>query len=91
MNSPWSVAEMEKELPAKLKRVIAAKKLRFYNIDAVRIAGEVGLGGRINMIMQAAFFKIANVLPEAEAILIAAEKPEELILSSGAEMYLVDY
>ncbi|MFC1841266.1 pyruvate:ferredoxin (flavodoxin) oxidoreductase [Thermodesulfobacteriota bacterium] len=68
LNSPWSLKEMEKTLPDNLKRIIATKNISFYNIDAVKIAGEVGLGGRINMIMQAAFFKIANVIPPDEAI-----------------------
>jgi pyruvate-ferredoxin/flavodoxin oxidoreductase len=63
LNSPWSVEEMEEHLPAEMRRTIARKKLKFYNIDAVKIAGEVGLGGRINMIMQTAFFKAANVIP----------------------------
>jgi pyruvate-ferredoxin/flavodoxin oxidoreductase len=67
LNSPWSAADMEKELPDRMKRVIAQKKLGFYNIDAVKIATDLGLGGRINMIMQAAFFKIANVIPPEEA------------------------
>jgi pyruvate-ferredoxin/flavodoxin oxidoreductase len=56
-NSPWTVAEMEARLPAAMRRTIARKKLKFYTIDAVKIAAEVGLGGRINMIMQTAFFK----------------------------------
>jgi pyruvate-ferredoxin/flavodoxin oxidoreductase len=67
LNSPWSAADMEKELPDRMKRTIALKKLGFYNIDAVKIATELGLGGRINMIMQAAFFQIANVIPPQEA------------------------
>ena len=67
LNSPWTLKDMEKKLPNVLKRHIAQKKLSFYNIDAVKIAAEVGLGGRINMIMQAAFFKIANVIPPEEA------------------------
>lgn len=67
LNSPWTLEEMETHLPASLKRTIAQKKLRFYNIDAVRIAGEIGLGGRINTVLQAAFFKIANVLPYEQA------------------------
>ena len=67
LNSPWSVEEMETRLPASLKRTIAEKKLRFYNIDAVKIAGEIGLGGRINTVLQAAFFKIANVIPYEDA------------------------
>jgi pyruvate-ferredoxin/flavodoxin oxidoreductase len=68
LNSPWSGEEMDERLPAELKRTIARKKLKFYNIDAVRIAGEVGLGGRINMIMQTAFFKLANVIPVDDAL-----------------------
>ena len=63
LNSPWTLAEMEEALPASLKRTIATKKLKFYTIDAVKIAQEVGLGGRINMVMQTAFFKLANVIP----------------------------
>ncbi|MFO8111775.1 MAG: pyruvate:ferredoxin (flavodoxin) oxidoreductase [Desulfosalsimonadaceae bacterium] len=68
LNSPWSLADMETELPADMRRTIAGKNLKFYNIDAVKIAGAVGLGGRINMIMQTAFFKLANVLPFEEAV-----------------------
>lgn len=68
LNSPWTVEEMETELPASLKRQIAENNLRFYNIDAVKIAQEIGLGGRINTILQAAFFKIANVIPVDDAV-----------------------
>ena len=67
LNSPWSLEEMEVELPPPMKREIARKKLAFYNIDAVKIASELGLGGRINMIMQAAFFQIAKVIPPEDA------------------------
>ena len=67
LNSPWALEDLERELPAHMKRTIAIKKLDFYNIDAVKIAGELGLGGRINMIMQAAFFKIADVIPPEQA------------------------
>lgn len=67
LNSPWSVKEMGTKVPDHVKRVIVQKELDLYNIDAVKIASEVGLGGRINMIMQAAFFKIANVIPPQEA------------------------
>jgi pyruvate-ferredoxin/flavodoxin oxidoreductase len=68
LNSPWTVKEMETQLPDHMKRTIRQKELNFYNIDAVRIAEELGLGGRINMIMQAAFFKIANVIPPEQAL-----------------------
>lgn len=67
LNSPWGTREMSRKLPDHMKRTIAQKKLRFYNIDAVKIAADLGLGARINMIMQAAFFKIANVIPPEKA------------------------
>ena len=67
LNSSWSATEMNDKLPASMKRTLASKKVKFYNIDAVKIAQEVGLGGRINAIMQAAFFKIANVIPADQA------------------------
>jgi pyruvate-ferredoxin/flavodoxin oxidoreductase len=68
LNSAWSAEDMENELPAEMKQTIAQKKIRFYNIDAVKIAQEIGLGGRINMVMQAAFFKIAGIIPVDEAV-----------------------
>ena len=55
-------------LPAAMKRYIAENNIKFYTIDAVRIAQEIGLGGRINMIMQSAFFKIANIIPVEDAV-----------------------
>lgn len=67
LNSPWSQKELEAKLPDHMKRTIAQKKLNFYNIDAVKIGAELGLGARINMIMQAAFFQIANVIPPKDA------------------------
>jgi pyruvate-ferredoxin/flavodoxin oxidoreductase len=68
INSSWSVSDMEKNIPAYIRRTIAEKKLKFYAIDAVKIAQSVGLGGRINMIMQTAFFKLANIIPVDEAV-----------------------
>jgi pyruvate-ferredoxin/flavodoxin oxidoreductase len=69
LNSPWnSPAELEANLPGHMLRTIADKKLKVYNIDAVAIGAKTGLGARINMIMQTAFFKLAGVLPIDEAI-----------------------
>jgi pyruvate-ferredoxin/flavodoxin oxidoreductase len=68
LNSPWSVEEMDEHLPGDLRRTIFEKKLKFFNVDAIKLAQEVGLGGRINMIMQTCFFKLANVLPIEKAI-----------------------
>ena len=68
LNASWNLEEMEKALPNSLKRTIAEKKLKFYVIDAVKIAEDVGLSGRINMVMQTVFFKLANVLAVDDAI-----------------------
>ncbi len=83
LNSVWSLEDMEKQLPAAMKRTIAAKKLKFYNVDAVKLATEVGLGGRINMIMQTAFFKLANVLDFETAVALLKDSIKKTYGSKG--------
>lgn len=68
LNCNWSEAELEAQLPGQLKRYIAKNDIKFYIIDAVKIAQEIGLGGRINMIMQSAFFKLADIIPVEDAV-----------------------
>jgi len=68
LNCPWTAKEMDDHLPVAMRRTIAQKGLKFYTVDAVKIAQKVGLGGRINMIMQTAFFKLADVIPFAKAV-----------------------
>lgn len=68
LNCTWTPEELEEKLPAKLRRTIAEKELNFYIINAAEIAREIGLGGRINMICQAAFFKLTNIIPVDKAI-----------------------
>ena len=69
LNSPWNtIEELEANLPAEMKREIAKKHLQFYNIDAISVARSVGMGGRINTIMQACFFAVSGVLPADQAI-----------------------
>ena len=67
LNSAWTIEELEQHLPASMKRALAKKNAKFYNVDAVKIAAELGLGGRINSIMMAAFFKLSAVIPYADA------------------------
>ncbi len=86
LNSAWSPEEMEAKLPAAMRRTIARKKLKFYNIDAVAIAGEVGLGGRINMIMQTAFFKLANVIPVDEAIAYLKDQIQQMFAKKSQKI-----
>ena len=69
LNSEWNTVEdLSRELPASMKRTLARKNIKFYNVDAVKVAMEIGLGGRINMIMQTAFFKLAEVIPFEQAV-----------------------
>ncbi|MDU5683943.1 MAG: 2-oxoacid:acceptor oxidoreductase family protein, partial [Veillonella sp.] len=63
LNCTWSPEELDEHLPAKLRRQIAEKELNFYIINAAKIASEIGLGGRINMVTQAAFFKLTEIIP----------------------------
>lgn len=68
LNTAWSPAELDAKLPGAMKRYLAEKNIRFYTINAVDIAQQLGLGGRFNMIMQAAFFKLAAVIPQEKAV-----------------------
>lgn len=67
LNSPWTTEEMDMKLPASLRHTIAARELKFYNLDAAKIAREVGQGGRINTIMQVAFFALTKVMDSTYA------------------------
>jgi pyruvate-ferredoxin/flavodoxin oxidoreductase len=68
LNTRWTDEDLEKQIPGSWKRALAAKKARFYTIDALKIARETGLKHRINMVMQTVFFATSNVLPMKEAI-----------------------
>lgn len=80
LNCIWDEKELEENLPNKLKRSIAEHHAKFYTINATRIAEDIGLGGRTNMIMQAAFFKLSEVLPLDEAI---AHLKDSIVKSYG--------
>ncbi|MDP4181724.1 MAG: pyruvate:ferredoxin (flavodoxin) oxidoreductase [Bacillota bacterium] len=68
LNCPWTGNELEENLPANIKKFIHNNKIEFYVIDAINIATDVGLGNRINMVMQSAFFKLAKVIPYEDAL-----------------------
>ena len=68
LNCIWNEEELEQHLPATMKQYIAENDIKFYTVNATKIASEIGLGNRINMIMQAAFFKLAAIIPEEEAV-----------------------
>jgi len=83
LNCTWTPEELNEKLPAKLRRTIAEKKLDFYTINAAKIAQEIGLGGRINMVTQAAFFKLADIIPVDEAIGYLKESVEATYGNKG--------
>ena len=68
LNCPWDMEGLEKHLPGQVKKFIADHNIKFYVIDGIKIGKEIGLGGRINTVLQSAFFKLANIIPEEQAI-----------------------
>ncbi len=68
LNCPWDMEGLEKHLPGQVKAYIADHNIKFYTIDGIKIGKEIGLGGRINTVLQSAFFKLAAIIPEEEAI-----------------------
>ena len=68
LNCPWDMEGLEKHLPGQVKSFIANHNIKFYVIDGIKIGKEIGLGGRINTVLQSAFFKLADIIPEEQAI-----------------------
>ena len=79
LNCAWDVEELSKRLPGKMKKILADRKINFYTIDGIQIGKEIGLGGRINTVLQSAFFKIADIIP--------AEKAKELMKEAALKSY----
>lgn len=95
LNCQWSDEELEENLPIKYKKMIAEKNIKFFTINAVQIAQEIGLGNRINMVMQGAFFKLINILPEEvfieelkKAVTYSYSKKGEKVIQMNQEAIL---
>ncbi|MCH3962787.1 MAG: pyruvate:ferredoxin (flavodoxin) oxidoreductase [Clostridium sp.] len=86
LNCHWNEDELEDKLPISMKKYIAENNIDFYIIDGVKIAREIGLGGRINMIMQAAFFKLAKVIPIDEAVTYLKDSIEKTYGRKGEKI-----
>ncbi|MBZ4687602.1 MAG: pyruvate flavodoxin/ferredoxin oxidoreductase domain protein [Clostridiales bacterium] len=91
LNCIWSPEELEEKLPADMKRYIAEHNINFYTINAVDLAQEIGLGGRINMIMQAAFFKLTNVIPIEDAVKYLKDQIKKNYGKKGDEIVNMNY
>ncbi|MBR2518608.1 MAG: pyruvate:ferredoxin (flavodoxin) oxidoreductase [Selenomonadaceae bacterium] len=83
LNTDWSDEKLGKKLKPSMKRYIVDNKINVYTVNAVKIAGELGLGGRFNMVMQAAFFKLANIIPIDEAVKYLKDAVEKSYGSKG--------
>ncbi len=86
LNCIWDDKELDEYLPAAMKRYIAKNNINFYTINATAIAEEIGLGNRINMVMQAAFFKLANVISVDEAVKYLKEAVEHSYGKKGEKI-----
>lgn len=86
LNCKWSPEELDEKLPASMKKYLAEHNINFYIINATDIAAEIGLGNRINMIMQAAFFKLANVIPIEDAVEYLKEAIEKSYGKKGEKV-----
>ncbi len=86
LNSPYGKDEVWEKLPVEVQKQIIDKKLKFYVIDATKIADEVGLRGRINVTMQTAFFLISGVVPEAKALELIKQSIEDTYGNKGRDV-----
>ncbi|MBP2643463.1 MAG: por 2 [Firmicutes bacterium] len=91
LNCTWNQEELEKNLPASMKRYLGENEINFYTINAVKIAQEIGLGGRINMIMQAAFFKIAAIIPVEDAAKYLKDAVKKSYGNKGEKVVAMNY
>ena len=79
LNCSWDMAGLEEHLPGQVKRYIAENDIKFYTIDGIKIGKEIGLGGRINTVLQSAFFALSNIIP--------ADKANELMKAAAKATY----
>ena len=86
LNTSWSEAELEEKLPGNVKKYIADHNVQFYIVDANKLARELGLGNHANLILQAAFFKLANVMPVEEAVQYMKEAAKKTYAKKGEKV-----
>lgn len=91
LNCSWKEEELERFLPGEMKRYLAEKKIRLYTIDGFRLGREIGLGGRINTILQSAFFAIADIIPVEEAISYMKEAAEMTYGAKGEDVVKMNH
>ena len=91
LNCGWDLAQLDEHLPAAMKRYIAQNNINLYTIDAISIAKEIGLGGRVNTILQAAFFKLAKIIPADKAVQYMKEAALKSYGKKGEQIVNMNY
>ena len=91
LNCEWSPEEVGNHIPGQAKRYMAEHNVKFYIIDGIKLGKEIGLGGRINTVLQSAFFKLANIIPEDEAIQYMKEKALASYAKKGDDVVQMNY
>ncbi len=91
LNCGWDTEELSERLPASMKRYIANNNIQFYTIDGIAIGKEIGLGGRINTILQAAFFKLSGVLPADRAVTLMKEAATKSYGKKGEKVVAMNH
>ncbi len=91
LNCSWDMAGLEKHLPGQAKRYIAENNIQFYTIDGIKIGKEIGLGGRINTVLQSAFFKLANIIPADQANKLMKEAAKATYGRKGDKVVQMNY
>lgn len=91
LNCTWTAEELEMHLLPRVKRYLAKNNINFYIIDAYKYAESIGLGNRINMIMQAAFFKLAEVISEEDAVKYLKEGIDDSYGKKGKKVLEMNY
>ena len=91
LNTVWTDEQLERELPNKVKRILAERRIRFYTIDATEIAHKIGLGNRTNTVLQAAFFRLSGVLPIDEAVKYMKDAITKTYGAKGEKVLSMNY
>ena len=90
-NTQWTVDELDEKLPGQVKRYIAENNINFYIIDGVKIGKEIGLGNRINTVLQSAFFSLTKLIPEEEVIKLMKDAATKSYAAKGDDIVKMNH
>jgi len=91
LNTGWNKEELEQHIPGQVKKYMYDHKIKFYTIDGFKIGKEIGLGGRINTVLQSAFFKLANIIPADDAIKYMKDAATKSYSKKGEEIVKMNH